>query len=198
MDTKTQILEAAYTLFQEKSYDKTSITDICDACHITKPAFYYHFEAKADLLLYFYKSTVEKLVLTVDKNDHNYWHQLVMCFVQLARAEGQLGADIISKVFVANLTKNRHTFDFNDAFMDTCVTLITKAQTVHQIQNQETPAELFYTASYIFTGYDIMWAIERDEAAHLNRMITSFNTLFNVPKEVQFSLKKNKDHPIGG
>ncbi|ANZ62380.1 hypothetical protein AYR62_03110 [Secundilactobacillus paracollinoides] len=187
MDTKSQILEAAYALFQEKSYDQTSVTDICNACHITKPAFYYHFKAKADLLLYFYKSTVEKLVLTVDTDNVNYWKQLVMCFIQLAQAENKLGADMISKVFVANLTQNRHTFDFNDAFKTTCVTLITKAQTAGQIQNTQAPDELFYTASYIFSGYDIMWAIEHDEITRINGMITSFNTLFNVPKQHQFT-----------
>lgn len=188
MDTKDQILKAAYKLFQEKSYDKTSVTDICDACHLTKPAFYYHFAAKSDLLLSFYKSTVEKLVLKVDTTDTNYWRQLVMCFVQLAQAENKLGADIISKVFTANLIKNRHTFDFNDAFKDTCVMLITKAQASQQIQAPQDPTELFYTASYIFTGYDVMWAIERDETTRMNGLITSFNNLFNVSEKIKFTL----------
>ncbi|GAW98489.1 TetR/AcrR family transcriptional regulator [Secundilactobacillus mixtipabuli] len=188
MDTKNQILKAAYKLFQEKSYDETSVTDICDACHLTKPAFYYHFAAKSDLLLSFYKSTVEKLVLTIDVSDTNYWRQLVMCFVHLAQAENKLGADIISKVFIANLAQNQHTFDFNDSFKNTCVTLITKAQESKQIKATQDPTELFYTASYIFTGYDVMWAIEREESTRINGLISSFSNLFNVSEEAEFTL----------
>lgn len=55
-DTRKIILNTAIKLFKEKGYDNTSIVDICNACHITKGTFYYHFPNKDELTFEFYEN----------------------------------------------------------------------------------------------------------------------------------------------
>lgn len=45
-----QAVEVAISLFWEKGYDKTSLTDLTQAMGITPPSFYYAFESKEGLV----------------------------------------------------------------------------------------------------------------------------------------------------
>ena len=57
-DTKERILEAARELFAQKGVQKTSLQEIADKLGITKPALYYHFASREDLL----RSIVQPLI----------------------------------------------------------------------------------------------------------------------------------------
>ncbi|MCT2584894.1 TetR family transcriptional regulator [Actinophytocola gossypii] len=48
--TRVRILTAAEQLFVERGYHATTLQEIADRVGITKPALYYHFDAKADIL----------------------------------------------------------------------------------------------------------------------------------------------------
>lgn len=49
--TRQEILTAASELFRTNGYDATSVDDIVLAANVAKGTFYYHFEAKEDLVL---------------------------------------------------------------------------------------------------------------------------------------------------
>lgn len=49
-DTKNRIQEVARELFTEKGVQRTSLQDIADRLGITKPALYYHFSSREDLV----------------------------------------------------------------------------------------------------------------------------------------------------
>ena len=57
-DTKERILEAARELFAQKGVQKTSLQEIADKLGITKPALYYHFASREDLV----RSIVQPLI----------------------------------------------------------------------------------------------------------------------------------------
>lgn len=57
-DTKERIQAAARELFAEKGVQKTSLQEIADRLGITKPALYYHFGSREDLL----RSIVQPLI----------------------------------------------------------------------------------------------------------------------------------------
>jgi AcrR family transcriptional regulator len=57
-DTKARIQQAARELFAEKGVQKTSLQEIADKLGITKPALYYHFASREDLL----RSIVQPLI----------------------------------------------------------------------------------------------------------------------------------------
>lgn len=48
--TKSKIIKAAMSAFKEKSYDETTIQDICLVSKIAVGTFYHHFSSKQDLL----------------------------------------------------------------------------------------------------------------------------------------------------
>lgn len=49
-NTKKRIQDTARELFQEKGVQKTSLQDIADRLGITKPALYYHFSSREELV----------------------------------------------------------------------------------------------------------------------------------------------------
>ncbi|ONI71081.1 TetR family transcriptional regulator [Actinosynnema sp. ALI-1.44] len=49
-DTKQRILDAARELFAEQGVQKTSLREIAERLGISKPALYYHFASREDLL----------------------------------------------------------------------------------------------------------------------------------------------------
>ena len=48
--TRERILDVALELFSEKGYDATSMREIAERLGITKPALYYHFDSKEDIV----------------------------------------------------------------------------------------------------------------------------------------------------
>ena len=50
IDMKKTIAEAASNLLFEKKVKKLTVKDIVEECHITRQAFYYHFEDIPDLI----------------------------------------------------------------------------------------------------------------------------------------------------
>ncbi|WP_326949634.1 TetR/AcrR family transcriptional regulator [Amycolatopsis sp. NBC_00348] len=49
-DTKQRILATARDLFTQQGVQRTSLQDIADVLGITKPALYYHFQSREDLV----------------------------------------------------------------------------------------------------------------------------------------------------
>ena len=49
------VLQTAAQLFLEKSYGRTSMNDVAERLKITKPALYYYFENKEEILLECYR-----------------------------------------------------------------------------------------------------------------------------------------------
>src|SRR4051794_37391411 len=48
--TRDRILDVALDLFTAKGYDATSMREIAEQLDITKPALYYHFDSKEDIV----------------------------------------------------------------------------------------------------------------------------------------------------
>ncbi|WP_367297911.1 TetR/AcrR family transcriptional regulator [Loigolactobacillus coryniformis] len=183
MNTKQLILTTAYQLFQARSYQEVSITDICTACNLTKPAFYYHFSSKSELLIHYYKRVVETLSLNIDTKTADYWQQYLTYFTELVQASIKLGPDMISQLFITNLTVDKGSFDFIQKFADICIELITQAQATGQVRTRQRPKNLFITSAFLFTGYEVYWAIKNDDFDQIKNVLSSLEVLFDVAPE---------------
>jgi TetR/AcrR family transcriptional regulator, transcriptional repressor for nem operon len=64
-DTKEYIIDEAYKLFLEKSYESVSISDISQAIGLTKGALYHHFVNKEDL----FKAVIDKYLKIIVLSD---------------------------------------------------------------------------------------------------------------------------------
>ncbi len=183
--TKELILRTSFRLFRDKGYNSVTLNDICKECQLTKSAFYYHFESKENLLLHYYDQAIAKLQMNQLENTktENYWEQVWTCFVTLLNASLELGPDLTGQLFISNILREKGTFSFNHSFAQLCISFIEKAQKSGQIQNQKPAAELFQAASFMFTGYEVMWCIKRGD---LDR-----ETIVRQSLEVIFAVQKN-------
>ena len=48
--TKQALSNALKELLEEQSFEKISVSDICERCHMNRKSFYYHFKDKYDLV----------------------------------------------------------------------------------------------------------------------------------------------------
>jgi len=62
-DTKERIQQIALELFAERGYDKTTLQEVATRLGITRPALYYHFKTKEDIL----NGVAADLVASVDE-----------------------------------------------------------------------------------------------------------------------------------
>jgi len=185
--TQQRITRIAYVLFKEKGFNKVKVTDICEACDITKPAFYYHFSSKEDLLVHFYDGVVDQIrekgmeFVLAD----NLWQQLLLVFDELMEAGNQLGVDLNSQLFVMNLKQDRGSFNFSGSLSELCIALIQKAQQTGQVRNQSDAKALFQAAAFMSTGYEVMWCIKSGEFDRKTMLHQSLQALFDVPDELR-------------
>lgn len=184
MKTKDLILRTAYNLFQEKSYSEVSIEEICSSCKLTKPAFYYHFKSKAELLIHYYDDVVDHIYRTIETTaSDNSWELYVFCFSELIAASVNLGVDLMSQLYITNLEENRGSFDFNERFSSLCVSLIRKAQGTGQIRNQKDADELYLSASFMFTGLELFWSLQKGSFEQGKVFIVALESIFDVAPE---------------
>lgn len=61
-DMKEMIARAAVTLLKEKKVKRLTVKDIVSECHITRQAFYYHFEDIPDLVRWIVDKSSEELM----------------------------------------------------------------------------------------------------------------------------------------
>lgn len=63
VDMKETIAQAAKTLLMEKGVRKLTVKDIVEECHITRQAFYYHFEDIPALFRWMFERDTERTML---------------------------------------------------------------------------------------------------------------------------------------
>lgn len=61
-DQRSLIAKAAAELFARKGYAATSMNEIAEASHLSKPGLYHHFKDKAEVLLHIADGHVSRLV----------------------------------------------------------------------------------------------------------------------------------------
>ena len=61
-DMKKMIAEATLTLFMEHHVKKLTVKDIVEQCHITRQAFYYHFDGIPELLSWMIEGYFEQIL----------------------------------------------------------------------------------------------------------------------------------------
>ena len=75
IDMKKTIAEAASNLLFEKKVKKLTVKDIVEECHITRQAFYYHFEDKYDLVNWYFQSGITRFL--VELSAYSSWNALL-------------------------------------------------------------------------------------------------------------------------
>ena len=145
-------------------YNNVTIQDICDELHITKPTLYKYVNAKEELILDLYDQTIDQLVKDTYKlvDSDSHLEQLLIIFSTLIK----------------------RSFEMRESLTKLCMIIIKKAQTNGEIHNQS-PCETLYKAlAHCFTGYEVMWCINK-QSSFDEDFYLSMNALLDIDEQYQ-------------
>lgn len=80
-DTKETIVKAYLTLLEEKELDKISVTDLVEACDISRQTFYYHFDGIDAMLDWAFKTETQKAL--EEAKGLRSWCDALQCLVPM-------------------------------------------------------------------------------------------------------------------
>lgn len=109
MEIKEQLLTTAIELFKKEGYQNVTVQSICDACHVTKGSFYYHYRYKESLLMDYYHiisdgemTEVLTEMLRIPDNFYKLW-RLFRFYID---SSVRLGTDLLKNLLKINLDNN--------------------------------------------------------------------------------------------
>ena len=104
--TKSRIVSAAWKLFYQYGYDKTTIDDIVELSQTSKGTFYHYFESKDDLLSslsYLFDKKYEELEETMDPSLDPISKLLFMNHELFLMIENTVSVSLLSQLFASHL-----------------------------------------------------------------------------------------------
>lgn len=167
---KMEILQTAMALFRQRSYDQVSVQDICDACGLSKKAFYYHYRAKEDLILDYF-SIIDRafdwtpLLQAAQAPDADYlalYWQYELYIVQCGQA---LGPDLQKILYRCDMDRGLNIMSpfaqgpyRNAVVPDQAVELLALGQRAGQIRADQTPQQLLFALFACVVGINFHWS----------------------------------------
>lgn len=97
-NTKETIVNAYLTLLEEKNFDKITVTDLVEACEMSRQTFYYHFDGIEAMLDWAIKTETEKALQ--EAQGCRSWCEALYCLVPMLEKFNKL---IISAIDSSHL-----------------------------------------------------------------------------------------------
>lgn len=158
---RQQIQETALALFKERGFSNVTVQDICDACGISKPTFYSRFHSKDDIIVNLYDGVSERLGDRLGElmGTTSAWEQLLICYDTIADETEGAGQELMRRMLISNLRKDRHSLDERPYFSRTMTSIIERGQASGEFGNASDARQLREAADRMFTGYFCYWCI---------------------------------------
>jgi AcrR family transcriptional regulator len=113
--TRERILDAALALFAERGYEATSMREIAEQLGITKPALYYHFDSKADIVRAMLADTEERVTGLVEwarsqPDSPDVRREILMRWSDIMQAHGLAAFRFVmsNRQVILDLSPDRH------------------------------------------------------------------------------------------
>jgi TetR/AcrR family transcriptional repressor of nem operon len=111
-DSREQILNVAFDLFLQKSYNEVSIQDIVDKVGMTKGAFYYFFKSKEVLFSEIFTRFIAAMELDYSRFSHDSLYQFFHDYLDSMshKADSEIKLSVNSYFFVFDTLKQFPNF----------------------------------------------------------------------------------------
>lgn len=192
-----EIITKSLALFYEKGFEKVSVLDICQACHITKPTFYKYIDSKEELLRYHYRGTAEELyeLLRSLEPELNYYRLIELGMTFTLSKSVKMGPKLYGQYMILNFKAHTLTARYNSPARDSTIRAIEKAQQLGQIKNKSDPAKLYTAGRNIGLGYALKWCMDEGSFDVLQEVKKGLACLFEpnyetIKKQVANNQKK--------
>lgn len=164
---KSLIIEKAFELFNEKGYENVKVQDICEACNLTRGAFYYHYKTKDAILddIFYSSNNIPMDVFQNIINVDNYIDQFYALFATYLDKVIATGPNVTGEVYKRYISNNVKYLFYPKDFpaFPMYVDLIRKAQEAGQIGSASDPEVLAETAAYVSDGIGLVWCSKNGE-----------------------------------
>lgn len=169
---KQKLMDAAITLWHEKSYDTVSITDICEYCQVTKGSFYYYFQSKSEILSDYFQERCEvyrpeavaKSMVT-DSCIEKIW----ILLSSFNKAALDLGAELIRMMICTGAkelthgVKVRYNSYISGDIYDLILVSCSHGQETGEIRSDEPAEDLIEYLMAELTGLLLYWGASNQE-----------------------------------
>jgi AcrR family transcriptional regulator len=166
--TKKRIREIALNLFNEKTFEKVTLNEICAASGVNKHTFYYYFKSKDELLRDYYKipSKLTSYDLTTILTADSYVEQLWLlnkCFLDFI---DNSGISIVKQLIIKNLKDDVGTFKISEEKKEMIKVeceIIKKGQSNGEFLNKTDPEVLVILLKQVIHSTAITWSLKNGE-----------------------------------
>ncbi|HEY9756669.1 MAG TPA: TetR/AcrR family transcriptional regulator [Oculatellaceae cyanobacterium] len=190
--TKQEILTAAAELFRTKGYESTSVDDIVAAANVAKGTFYYHFEAKEDLVLALQEAELRvaserakkrmegsepSMTILLDfLNDSAHW----------TTANSELAKAMFKQKFEMMMRKPNHEHcpspsgppaSIKEYFFGTIHALISRAQATNEFRNDLPAQEIVHIIIPVVMSARMHWLMDSQQESLMARVEKSLMIL---------------------
>lgn len=181
MDRET-IESTALDLFKSRTYEEVKVSDICQACGITKPTFYHYVHSKDDLLVTYYDQAVRRMgeSLADVQEGRGPWEQLEACFGVLMDETEHIGPELLGLIISINIQQDRHSFDRRAEVTERLVAIIESGQRCGRFKNTRPAEELYEASAHMFQGYELLWCIRKGRTDWRGSFLSGLRSLLQV------------------
>ena len=158
---KQTIIKTAFELFSDKGFDNVKVQDICDACGITRGAFYYHYKTKDAVLddIFFTSNQLSinnlQQIMTADNYIDQFYALFYVYLKQIISVGPEVNGEVYKRYISNEVTSLFYPQDFPAFPM--YVDLIRRAQEAGQIGSKADPETLAETGAYLSDGLGLVW-----------------------------------------
>lgn len=194
-NTRKKIFDAAAQLLKEHGEEYLTIANICDAAGISKGTFFYHFNSKEDLMLYYLQEGFDNFIEEHDVSaveragDDAYLLVLYLYQEYLAYCES-MGIEFVSNYYQP---KNRAldargvmgTPDTMNFLLRSCTEGLLAAQRNGYVRDDWSANDISYDCCSVIKGCVFEWCVTGgaiDLKAHAAHMLHCYFTNVVTPK----------------
>ena len=185
-----KIVKTAIELFKKNGYNETSINMICETCSITKGTFYYHFNAKSDLIFQYYEVLYNNLItimpelITMKDSKKKLWKLYEYSIDNTV----SLGPQLLKAMMIADAENSLNYFSplradksSNSRQVNTSMMreLVVHAQEEGTIQLSKNPDKLLQTYNAVIIGMALDWSSSHGKYNQKEELKAMFDIVFS-------------------
>lgn len=183
--TKKRIREIALNLFNEKTFEKVTLNEICAASGVNKHTFYYYFKSKDELLRGYYKipSKITSYDLTTILTADSYVEQLWLLNKGFLDFIDDSGISIVKQLIIKNLKDDVGTFKFSEEkkqMLKVQIEIIKKGQANGEFLNKTDPEVLVILLKQITHSTAITWSLKNGDFDLKTAIRYMYEMIFDV------------------
>lgn len=183
--TKKRIREVALKLFNEKTFEKVTLNEICAASGVNKHTFYYYFKSKDELLKDYYKIPTKltsydlNTILTAESCVEQLWilNKNFLDFIE------DSGVSIVKQLFIKNLKDDIGTFKISEEkreMLRVQCEIIKKGQANGEFLNKTDPEVLVIFLKQLTHSLAVTWTFKNGDFDLKTAIRYMYEMIFDV------------------